>query len=270
MGNPLRDIEVSPLDDEVPEPRFVWAHRGASALAPENSMEAFELAVALGADGIELDVQLSADGVPVVIHDPHVFAGADGLSLHRPTGSPGASASRLAVGSSSFEELTSMPVISADGRATRLARLEEVLDALPDWMWLNVELKAGWRYEPRLAGVVTTCLRRRPDKVVVSSFDHLVLREVHEHSPELPLAALCDARLVDARAVLAPIPARMLNLRRAFVTEGDVLSLRRAGIGVSVYGGEILLDLAGLLAWPVAGVFLDDPRLARAGRATPP
>lgn len=47
----------------------VWAHRGASAYAPENTMEAFELAYKQGADGIELDVQLTKDGELVVIHD---------------------------------------------------------------------------------------------------------------------------------------------------------------------------------------------------------
>lgn len=47
----------------------IWAHRGASSKAPENTMEAFEQTVREGADGIELDVHLSADGIPVVIHD---------------------------------------------------------------------------------------------------------------------------------------------------------------------------------------------------------
>ena len=47
----------------------VFAHRGASGYAPENTLEAFLLAIEQGADGIELDVQLSKDGVPVVIHD---------------------------------------------------------------------------------------------------------------------------------------------------------------------------------------------------------
>src|SRR5690349_17677146 len=51
---------------------LVIAHRGASGLAPENTMAAFRLAVALGADGFELDVQLSADGQPVVIHDVRI------------------------------------------------------------------------------------------------------------------------------------------------------------------------------------------------------
>jgi glycerophosphoryl diester phosphodiesterase len=51
---------------------LVIAHRGASGLAPENTLAAFQLAVDLGADGIELDVQLAADGQPVIIHDQWV------------------------------------------------------------------------------------------------------------------------------------------------------------------------------------------------------
>src|SRR4030095_1405241 len=48
---------------------LIIGHRGASAVAPENTLGAFELAVQDGADGIEFDVRLSQDGVPVVIHD---------------------------------------------------------------------------------------------------------------------------------------------------------------------------------------------------------
>src|SRR5919109_749823 len=49
--------------------RLVFAHRGGAALAPENTIQAFDNAVRLGADGLELDVRLSRDGVPVVHHD---------------------------------------------------------------------------------------------------------------------------------------------------------------------------------------------------------
>src|SRR5437773_11733639 len=53
----------------APRP-LVFAHRGGSALAPENTIEAFDNGLALGADGLELDVRLSRDGVVVVHHDP--------------------------------------------------------------------------------------------------------------------------------------------------------------------------------------------------------
>ena len=48
---------------------LIIGHRGASAVAPENTMAAFREAIAVGADGIEFDVRLARDGVPVVIHD---------------------------------------------------------------------------------------------------------------------------------------------------------------------------------------------------------
>ncbi len=59
------------------------AHRGASAVAPPNTLAAFRRAADLGADGVELDVHLSADGVPVVIHDFTVDSTTDGTGRVR-------------------------------------------------------------------------------------------------------------------------------------------------------------------------------------------
>ena len=56
----------------------VWAHRGASAYAPENTLEAFELAVSQGADGVELDIQMTKDGSLAVIHDETIDRVCDG------------------------------------------------------------------------------------------------------------------------------------------------------------------------------------------------
>src|SRR3990172_7158952 len=57
------------------------AHRGASALAPENTMAAFEKAVELGADVIELDLHMSRDGELVVIHDDTLDRTTDGRGV---------------------------------------------------------------------------------------------------------------------------------------------------------------------------------------------
>lgn len=56
----------------------VWAHRGASGYAPENTLDAFRKAIEMGADGIELDVQLTKDGTVVVIHDEVIERVSDG------------------------------------------------------------------------------------------------------------------------------------------------------------------------------------------------
>jgi glycerophosphoryl diester phosphodiesterase len=57
----------------------IFAHRGASGYAPENTLEAFALAMEMGADGIELDVQLTKDGEVVVIHDEVIDRVSNGL-----------------------------------------------------------------------------------------------------------------------------------------------------------------------------------------------
>jgi glycerophosphoryl diester phosphodiesterase len=65
----------------------VFAHRGGGALAPENTLAAFDMGLRVGADGLELDVHLSADGVPVVVHDS---------TLERTTDAAGPVAARTA------------------------------------------------------------------------------------------------------------------------------------------------------------------------------
>ena len=63
-------------DVRIPGGAILFAHRGASARAPENSLKAFRLAVELGATGLESDVHLSRDGVPILVHDPvEIIAG---------------------------------------------------------------------------------------------------------------------------------------------------------------------------------------------------
>ncbi|MDA8296701.1 MAG: glycerophosphodiester phosphodiesterase [Actinomycetota bacterium] len=234
---------------------FVWAHRGASALAPENTIAAFALAGELGADGIELDVQLDADGTAVVCHEPHLFATPDGLHLRDPGGGR-----PVAVAHLDTATLTS-GVVFPDGSRHRIARFDEALEAIPAAMWLDVELKAGGAYDPRLSEAVAGALAARGERTLFSSFDHVVLAELAHLAPQIPRAVLCDARLVDPSVVLAPLGSTMLNLRRANCTASDVTAWRAAGIAVCLYGAEVTFDLAEVCGWPVSGLFLDDPRL---------
>src|SRR4051794_33595808 len=72
-GGPSRVYRraVAPSTDPAdPRAPIGFAHRGASALAPENTLEAFQLALELGASGLECDVHVSQDGVAILVHDP--------------------------------------------------------------------------------------------------------------------------------------------------------------------------------------------------------
>jgi glycerophosphoryl diester phosphodiesterase len=114
------------------------AHRGASALAPENTLEAFRMAVEAGAGGLELDVHLTRDGHVVVIHDDNV---------ERTTGGTGF------VAEMTFEELRAFDAghnFSPDGGRTRpyhgkglrVPTLAEVLQEFPG-VSVNIDMKEG-------------------------------------------------------------------------------------------------------------------------------
>ncbi|MGC8627568.1 MAG: glycerophosphodiester phosphodiesterase [Acidimicrobiales bacterium] len=243
---------------------FVWAHRGASALAPENTLASFLLASELGADGVELDVQLSADGIPVVLHDPFLWADGRDIVL-RPAPLQRHRMRPVWVATCSWDDLVGRPVIFPDGSAAKLWRLEEVLEALPPDLWADIELKAGALYDPRLVSVVVRCASQRPGRAVLSSFDHVALKEVAVAAPGLPLMAILHARPVELRSLLSSIPTSMASIDRPFLTRADVERWRSDGIEVSVGGADLVEDIAQVLSWPIAGVFLDDPRLAIGG-----
>ena len=114
------------------------AHRGASALAPENTIEAFRLAVEAGAGGLELDVHMTRDGHIVVIHD---------ATVDRTTNGTGA------VSEMTLEELRRLdaghnfspdggPTRPYRGRGVRVPTLGEVLREFPG-VAVNIEIKAG-------------------------------------------------------------------------------------------------------------------------------
>ena len=108
----------------------IFAHRGASGYAPENTLEAFALAIEQGADGIELDVQLSKDGIPVVIHDE---------TIDRVTEKKGW------VKDYTLQELKDMTVLKDKFPAytqSKIPTLKEVLEAVkPSGIQVNIELK---------------------------------------------------------------------------------------------------------------------------------
>jgi len=127
---------------------LVFAHRGASHAAPQNTLAAFQEAARLGADGIELDVHLSADGVPVVIHNDTVNATTDGHGL---------------VGELSLAQLKALDAGSSFGPAfagERIPTLAEVFEAVGRKLLINVELKAQKNATVELENTVAALVPR--------------------------------------------------------------------------------------------------------------
>lgn len=229
-------------------PLFLYAHRGASAEAPENTLAAFAAALAAGAEGVELDVHLSADDVPVVIHDDTLERTTDGCG---PVADwPAAALARLDAGSWFDPAFADEPVPT----------LEATLELLAGRTRLNLEVK-----DPRAAMAVLELLGAYPQAdAVLSSFDYGTLVRLRQAAPELPLAVLHDAG--DWRRALAraeALRACALHPRADLAGRPLLAACRRLGLPVFPWTVDDPGAVRSLARIGVAGVFTNDPARLR-------
>lgn len=165
----------------------VWAHRGASGHAPENTLPAFELASRLGADGIELDVQLSKDDIPVVIHDERIDRVSDGTGW---------------VKDYTLEELRAFnfnKAFPAYGRVM-IPTLSEVYDLMKDTdMTINLELKNGVIFYQDLEEKVLKLAETYgiSERIIYSSFNHYSMKKMKQLKPDARIAFLYSNGILD-------------------------------------------------------------------------
>ena len=229
------------------------AHRGASALAPENTMSGFETALELGADALELDLHLTRDNEIVVIHD---------YTLDRTTDGSGPVHER------SLEELKRLDAGRWFGPAfagERIPTLSEVLDRFVGKVPLALEVKAGSTFFPGIEEKVVSALRERAaiDQAAVASFDHYALRRLKEIEPTIRTAALLVGRPVSLSALAGPAKADGLALEASFVTKTEVEACRAAGLHIVVWVVNDPVQMRHFIGLGVDGIITDRPDLLR-------
>lgn len=162
------------MEDRYEMKTKVWAHRGASAYAPENTLEAFLLAAEQGADGVELDVQLTKDGEMVVVHDEEIDRVSDGSGF---------------VKDYTLAELKILNFNKThpEYQDVKIPTLREVYEALkPTGMTINVELKTGifWYKDLEKKVLELTKEMEMEDRVIYSSFNHYSIAKILELDPK--------------------------------------------------------------------------------------
>ncbi|MDO5084022.1 glycerophosphodiester phosphodiesterase [Arachnia propionica] len=165
----------------------IWAHRGASAYAPENTIPAFKQAIEMGADGIEFDVQRSADGQLVVIHDETVNRTSNGVGK---------------VVDLSLEQLRRCNFSNGfvGTRHVQIPTLKEVLELLePTHVTINIELKNTVEFYPGMEHDVVSLVNEAglQDRVIYSSFNHFSLANLRGVVPPERLGLLYSDGLYD-------------------------------------------------------------------------
>jgi glycerophosphoryl diester phosphodiesterase len=233
----------------------IFAHRGASAHAPENTLAAFELALAQNADAIELDVKLSADGVAVVIHDP---------TVDRTTGSHGQ------VKDLSFKQLRSLDAggfFSEKYRGEKIPSLEEVFEAVGKRTFINVEL-TNYR-TPRDSLVETVCMLVKKaglqKRVLFSSFFASNLSKARAYLPDVPRGLLAVNGFLGAWARSFGFNFggyQALHPYLKDVSAQQVQRVHRLNRRIHVWTVNAAEDMRRLFDWGVDAIFTDDPHLA--------
>jgi len=209
---------------------LIIGHRGASAVAPENTMAAFREAIAAGADGIEFDVRLSRDGVPVVIHD----------STLRRTGGV-----NQRVGDLTSPELSEIDVGAwfrpgsfAGERVPRLAELFELFQTNDLSLYLEMKCDSPAEYRP-LAEVCCRMIDEHSlkERVVVECFQLAAIEVVKQIDPDIKTAALFDRVFIDQTIVARAkeIGAMAVALHHRLARKGLVEQSKQAGLHVAAW-----------------------------------
>lgn len=238
----------------LPQP-VIFAHRGASAHAPENTLAAFELALMQHADAIELDVKLSADGRAVVIHDP---------TVDRTTGSHGR------VKDLSLAQLKALDAgsfFSENYRGEKIPTLEEVFEAVGKRTFINVELT---NYNtPRDSLVETVCMLVKQfelqKRVMFSSFFASNLSKARAYLPDVPRGLLAFNGLLGAWARSFGFNFGKYQALHPYlkdVTSQQVQRVHRLNRRIHVWTVNAEEDMRRLFRWGVDAIFTDDPQLA--------
>lgn len=233
----------------------VFAHRGASALAPENTLAAFRLAAQRGATWVELDVDVIGDGTPIVIHDS---------TLDRTTNRSGR-----------YDHLTRADLAMIDAGSwfdpdfahESIPTLEAALETLRTLgLSVNVEIKSCEAGAAACRTLVDATAELIEDHIqcggstpLVSSFNPLLLDRFRQRAPHIPRAVLFDTGLLldDWRSYAENLEVTAIHPSNTKLSKARVEDIRARGYDVNVWTVNDRPRAEELASWGVTGIFTD-------------
>ncbi len=225
---------------------LIYAHRGESAIHPENTLRAFRHALASRVDGIELDVHATADGIPVVIHDQDVGRTSDGT------------------GYVDQIPLAQLETLDA-GDGERVPTLAAVLALVGDAAHLDVEIKGTG-----IERAVLEVLGHYPAvRWAISSFAWDTLRAVRRLNPVAEVWPLAERVDDDLIAIAAELGSPAVSLFTGAYTAETAARLRAAGLRVIVWTVNDPREARRVADLGAFALCTDDPqRISASGRTT--
>ena len=234
----------------------IIAHRGASYLAPENTVASARLAWEKQADAVEVDIYLSQDGKVVVIHDSTTKRTAG--QEFKVAESTASQLRRLDVGSFKHE----------DYAGERIPLLEEIIATVPRNRRLFVEIKCGPEVLAPLEAVITASGKR--DQIVIIGFGLDTVKASKQRMPDLPTYWLVGTRKDEETEAWIPHSPSLidqiagsgldgLDVHWAGVTEEFARNVRDAGLGLHVWTVNDPVEAARLKKLKARSITTDRP-----------
>lgn len=232
----------------------IIAHRGASYLAPENTVSSVKLGYALDADAVEVDIHLSADKRLMVSHDKDTRRTAGGDSM--------------VIAFTHSDELRKLDVGSWKDqkfRGEKMPFLEEVLAEVPEGKKLVIELKSSAEAVPYLQQLIEESGLQ--EQLLLISFNKDAIIRAKQHMPAIPAYWLLhnyrQHSLDEAIRIAQENGLEGLDVHYKLVDEAFMQQMQEAGLEVYVYTVNDPAEAKRLQALGVKGITTDRPRWLR-------
>jgi glycerophosphoryl diester phosphodiesterase len=215
----------------MPEPFLIFGHRGSPKRFPENTLASFEETLRVGADGFETDLRLLFDRTAVLFHDDELRE----------------------------DQIESLTFTQCAERGAVIERLSDLSQFAGRGMMVLEVKRARWEE------TILEQVRDWPN-IVIASFDHTVIAELHRRAPTLPLGITFYGKLVDVADYATRVGASWCFPRYPYVDAEMVASLHERGIRVMPWTPNRKHEWEALRAVGCDGVITDLPGEAVAWR----
>ncbi|MFD3158310.1 glycerophosphodiester phosphodiesterase [Haloimpatiens sp. FM7330] len=232
----------------------IQAHRGASGYAPENTLAAFKKAIEMKADGIELDVHLSKDGYLIVMHDEKVDRTTNGKGM---------------IKSFTLEELKKLDAgswYSKEFNNERIPTLEEVLKLIkPTSLFINLEIKAGYRLYPNIEEKVLNMLEKYDmlERSIISSFDHYSLVKIKQLNSKVKTGMLYMSSLFEPWDYAKSIKVDALHPYYITLTKEFIMGAYSHNLAINTYTVNEESAIKQLAQGKISGLITNYPDKAK-------
>lgn len=206
---------------------IIVGHRGVAGTFPENTRVSVQAAIDMGLKWVEIDVQPTQDHVLIVCHDHTINRCSNGKGR---------------VDAYTLEELREFDFggwFDAKFSGEPIMTLQELLElAATNDLGLNIEVKVDNHDVAQVASQLKAQLDQSPlaqEKILLSSFSHDIIRELHQHCPGYKLGVLSERLSAKDKVVLKEVNAFSANLNYRWLTEKHVQTLRQEGYQIWCY-----------------------------------